>query len=113
MYVSKMYNYIQRTITDDILRKLSNMPAVAILGPRQCGKTTLARNIIGKMPHAVYLDLERRMDLNKLRDPEASFELNTAGLICLDEIQRLPELFTEMRSRIDRHGGNGQFLIIG
>lgn len=108
-----MHNYIQRNITDTILRKLSNMPAVAILGPRQSGKTTLARNIIEKRPHAVYLDLERRMDLNKLRDPEAFFELNTSGLICLDEIQRVPDLFAEMRSRIDRHGGSGQFLILG
>lgn len=89
------------------------MPAVAILGPRQCGKTTLAKNIIGQSGHAVYLDLERRSDLNKLRDPEAFFEANPSGLICLDEIQRVPDLFSEMRSRIDRHGGNGQFLVLG
>lgn len=113
IYISNMHIFIQRTITDTISRKLANMPAVAILGPRQSGKTTLARHIIGKMPHAVYLDLERRKDLNKLSDPEAFFELNASELICLDEIQRVPDLFSEMRSRIDRHGGNGQFLILG
>ncbi|MDX2455268.1 ATP-binding protein [Desulfosarcina sp.] len=89
------------------------MPAVAILGPRQCGKTTLAKAILDNMENSVYLDLERRMDLNKLRDPEAFFELKPSGLICLDEIQRAPELFADMRSRIDRHGGNGQFLVLG
>lgn len=113
IYDSNMHTYIERTITEKIMRKLSDMPAVVILGPRQSGKTTLAKNIIAKMPQAVYLDLERRADLNKLRDPEAFFELNSSGLICLDEIQRVPDLFAEMRSRIDRHGGNGQFLILG
>jgi predicted AAA+ superfamily ATPase len=108
-----MDNYIQRTIADSLFRKLSNMPAVAILGPRQCGKTTLAKNLINRMDHAVYLDLERRADLNRLRDPEAFFELNLSSLICLDEIQRVPDLFAEMRSRIDRHEGNSQFLILG
>ncbi|MDX2481451.1 MAG: ATP-binding protein [Desulfuromusa sp.] len=108
-----MNNYIQRMISDSILRKLSSMPAVAILGPRQCGKTTLAKAILDNMENSVYLDLERRMDLNKLRDPEAFFELKPSGLICLDEIQRAPELFADMRSRIDRHGGNGQFLVLG
>jgi predicted AAA+ superfamily ATPase len=100
-------NYIQRTISNKIVQKLSKMPAVAILGPRQCGKTTLVKRIIGKMDNAVYLDLERRTDWNKLRDPEVFFDLNRSKLICLDEIQRVPDLFSEMRSRIDRHGGNG------
>ncbi len=89
------------------------MPAVAILGPRQCGKTTLAQAIIREMDHAIYLDLERRADLNKLRDPDAFFSLNSDKLICLDEIQRVPELFAEMRSQIDRVGKNGQFLVLG
>lgn len=109
----KMNNYIPRNNVEKIKRKMAAMPAVAILGPRQCGKTTLAKAIIKKLEASVYLDLERRADLNKLRDPEAFFNLNADKLICLDEIQRVPELFTELRSRIDRVGSNGQFLILG
>ena len=108
-----MHTYIPRQITSKINRKLQTMPAVAILGPRQCGKTTLAQQIIKKFENAVYLDLERRTDLNKLRDPEAFFELNSSRLICLDEIQRVPDLFPEIRSHIDRYGQNGRFLILG
>jgi uncharacterized protein len=108
-----MQSYIPRAITEKIQFKLRIMPAVAILGPRQCGKTTLAQEIIADSDRTVYLDLERRIDLNKLRDPEAFFNLNADKLICLDEIQRMPEVFAEMRSKIDRHGGNGQFLILG
>jgi predicted AAA+ superfamily ATPase len=100
-------------MTAKIHRKLQSMPAVGILGPRQCGKTTLAQHIIKKFENAVYLDLERRTDLNKLRDPEAFFEQNSSRLICLDEIQRLPDLFPEMRSHVDRYGRNGRFLILG
>ncbi|MBW2194697.1 MAG: ATP-binding protein [Deltaproteobacteria bacterium] len=108
-----MQGYVARSISGRIEHKLHTMPAVAILGPRQCGKTTLAQRIISGFENAAYLDLERRADLNKLRDPEAFFALNKDGLICLDEIQRSPGLFQEMRSRIDRHGDIGQFLILG
>jgi len=108
-----MQSYVPRAITEKIQFKLRTMPAVAILGPRQCGKTTLAQEMMADSDRAVYLDLERRADLNKLRDPEAFFNLNADKLICLDEIQRLPEVFAEMRSKIDRYGGNGQFLILG
>jgi predicted AAA+ superfamily ATPase len=65
------------------------------------------------LDNAVYLDLERRADWSKLRDPEAFFDLNRSKLVCLDEIQQVPDLFSEIRSRIDRHGGNGQFLVLG
>lgn len=108
-----MKPYINRTITQTIERKLKTAPVVAILGPRQCGKTTLAHAIISEISHSVYLDLERGSDLNKLQDPEMFFTLNDDRLICLDEIQRVPELFAEMRSKIDRNGNNGQFLVLG
>lgn len=108
-----MKNYIPRQITSVVERRLKNTPAVAILGPRQCGKTTLAKRIISSEASSIYLDLERRADLNKLRDPGAFFELNKDRLICLDEIQRVPELFPEMRSTIDRQDRPGQFLLLG
>jgi len=108
-----MQNYIPRSITARVEKKLRAMPAVAILGPRQCGKTTLAGALLSGRGESLHLDLERAADRNKLQDPEAFFELNADRLVCLDEIQRLPEIFAEMRSFIDRQGTNGQFLILG
>jgi len=108
-----MQSYVPRFITDKVEDRLRAMPAVAILGPRQCGKTTLAAALLSGRADALYLDLERAADRNKLQDPEAFFELNGDKLICLDEIQRLPEIFAEMRSFIDRKGTNGRFLILG
>jgi predicted AAA+ superfamily ATPase len=108
-----MQAYIKRIITADIERKLENMPGVVILGPRQCGKSTLAKAILSEIGSAVYLDLERPSDFSKLRDPEAFFSLNSDKLICLDEIQRVPELFPVLRSVIDENRRNGQFIILG
>jgi len=108
-----MQAYIRRFITADIERKLENLPGVVILGPRQCGKSTLAKAIISEIGGAVYLDLERPSDVSKLRDPEAFFSLNSDKLICLDEIQRVPELFPVLRSVIDENRRNGQFIILG
>ena len=108
-----MQTYINRILTTKIKQKLENMPGVVILGPRQCGKTTLAKAIISEIGAAVYLDLERPSDVSKLRDPEAFFSLNSEKLICLDEIQRVPELFPVLRSIMDENKQNGQFIILG
>lgn len=87
-----------------------------MLGPRQVGKTTLAFRISETTP-AVYLDLEDRLDLQKVRDIQLFHAENREKLIILDEIQRLPEIFTPLRSIIDkeRRKGNkaGQFLFLG
>ena len=82
-------------------------PAIGLLGPRQCGKSTLAKQLLTAYPHAVSLDLERPADLNRLRDPEAFFALHENELICLDEIQRQPELFPTLRGILDDRGHNG------
>jgi uncharacterized protein len=108
-----MQFYVDRSITQKITQKIRSTPVVAILGPRQCGKSTLAKNIISKISNSLYLDLERPSDLNKLRDPEAFFTINAGKLICLDEIQRLPDLFPVLRSIIDEQDRNGQFIILG
>ncbi len=108
-----MQEIIDRHLTDTIKRRLQNNPAVAILGPRQCGKTTLASQIVKKFKQSVYLDLENPCDLAKLDDPLAFFSLHNDDLICLDEIQRAPELFATLRSIIDERGRNCQFLILG
>lgn len=112
-----MEGYIPRSIQEQIEARLADFPVVAVLGPRQCGKTTLIRETVASHPGVVYLDLERPSDLGKLRDPELFFSLQraegTASLFCLDEIQRAPELFPLLRSLVDEDRRNGQFLLLG
>ncbi len=108
-----MQGLIPRQLAGTIKRRLQNNPAVAILGPRQCGKTTLAGQIVKKFAPSVYLDLENPADLAKLSDPLAYFNLHHEELVCLDEIQRAPELFSILRSIIDKRAKNAQFLILG
>ena len=108
-----MRGLIPRNLAAVINQRLQHNPIVAILGPRQCGKTTLALQIIKPLKKSVYLDLENPADLAKLDDPMAFFSLHEDDLICLDEIQRTPELFRTLRSIVDERGKNGQFLILG
>lgn len=108
-----MHKIIPRDITKPVSSRLSNFPAVALLGARQVGKTTIASIVIDQFPKAIHLDLERPADLNKLTDPEAFFLQFSDHLICLDEIQRLPDIFPVLRGIIDRNRRNGQFLILG
>lgn len=107
---------IARDLSIQITQRLKNSPAVALLGSRQVGKTTLAQSIqLDKPTH--YLDLERPSDLAKLSDPELYLSELNGKLVILDEIQRSPELFPLLRSLIDerRRSGerNAHFLILG
>ncbi len=106
-------NYISRSLTQTLKKNLLHFPALAILGPRQCGKSTLARRIEGTIDNTLYLDLEKISDRNKLSDPEMFFQLNKDKLIILDEIQQLPEIFHALRNIIDEQNRNGQFLVLG
>lgn len=107
---------ITRRLEYRIKDALKRSPSVALMGPRQVGKTTIALNISETTP-SVYLDLESRTDLQKVRDIEAFHAQNSDKLIVLDEVQRLPEIFTSLRGIIDkeRRKGNkaGQFLFLG
>ncbi len=91
-------------------------PVVAILGPRQCGKTTLARTFIKSSPNfnqANYFDLEDPTHLDRLQNnPKLSLSL-LSGLVVIDEIQRVPELFTLIRVLVDDENLNLTFLILG
>lgn len=95
---------------------LAESPAVALLGPRQVGKTTLAHEVAKARP-AVYLDLESEADRAKLTDPEAYLAQHDDKLVVLDEIQRTPQLFRSLRGLIDagrrRGRGKGRFLVLG
>lgn len=106
--------YYHRKLESEISKGLENNPVVAILGPRQCGKSTLARYIAKETNKEVtYLDLERPMDLQKLDNAEWFLEKQRNKLICLDEIQRKPDLFPLLRSLVDDWGGNNHLLILG
>ena len=105
--------HIQRTLHERLAAYVGYFPVTAILGPRQCGKTTLAALFMEGIPNALYLDLERPSDLAKLADPETFLHAHRDELVCLDEIQRAPELFPVLRSLCDETGEGGQFLILG
>jgi len=95
---------------------LQRHPAVALIGPRQCGKTTLALQIAEGRP-AIYLDLEAPSDRAKLQEPELYLAAHEDKLVILDEVQRVPDLFAVLRGLIDsgrRRGLRaGRFLLLG
>jgi len=107
---------IKRKLEKEILNSLKQFPVVAILGPRQVGKTTLAKEIKKVVSRkVVYLDLELTSDLNKLNEPElylGQFDFST-HMIIIDEIQRKHELFPLLRALIDKNRKPGSFLILG
>ncbi|MFH1729490.1 MAG: ATP-binding protein [Pseudomonadota bacterium] len=105
-----MHGYITRHLEEKIKNHLQDYPVVALLGPRQVGKSTTAKKII---KDNIYLDLELPSDLNKLTDAEAYFEQNKNKLICLDEIQQAPNIFKIIRAMVDKTNNAGQFLILG
>lgn len=109
---------IERILYPDLLETLAEFPAVALLGPRQAGKTTLARLVgDGRSSGSVYLDLESPGDRLKLTDSEAYLAQHEDKLVILDEVQQMPALFQPLRSLIDqgrRKGlAAGRFLLLG
>ncbi|MGE0373320.1 MAG: ATP-binding protein [Gammaproteobacteria bacterium] len=111
---------LSRRLGPRILDHLEQFPAVGLLGPRQVGKTTLARLLAartGAEPAPDYLDLESPADLAKLEDAEGYLRARGDRLIVIDEIQRLPGLFQVLRGIIDERIAGGQpaghFLLLG
>jgi predicted AAA+ superfamily ATPase len=98
-YLKKLNTAIQRS------------PVTALLGPRQCGKTTLAR-ALGQNCPATYFDLESQPDVRRLQNPEMVLGA-LSGLVVLDEIQLMPELFNVLRVLADRPSNPARFLILG
>ncbi len=107
---------IKRWITSYLKRALKQQAVIALLGPRQSGKTTLA-HVIAKKARSIYLDLESPADLLKLDDPLLFFSQHAGRLIVLDEIHRKPDLFMVLRGVVDKRRREGkktsQFLILG
>ncbi len=109
---------IPRRLEQLIRHRLAQMPGVVLLGPRQIGKTTLARSIADTHgSKALYLDLEDEADRTLLSDPRAFLDTQHGTLVVMDEVQRLPEIFSVLRGVIDarRRAGEhaGHFLLLG
>jgi predicted AAA+ superfamily ATPase len=107
---------ITRRLQNTLEQLLDNNPAVALLGPRQVGKTTLALALAGQRP-IVYLDLESTSDQAKLQDAELYLAEHQDKLVILDEVQRTPGLFQNLRGLIDKGRREGlrsnRFLLLG
>jgi len=106
---------ISREQSNNIKRLLTRFPAVALLGARQTGKTTIALQIAAsRKDETLYLDLEKDSHLQRLHyDAEAYLSLNRNKLIIIDEVQRKPELFALLRALIDENRKPGRFLLLG
>ena len=102
-----------RELQHFVAQALLRSPAVVLLGPRQVGKTTLARELAQAHPDALFLDLERESDRAAVARPELFFPALRQRLVVLDEVQTLPDLFRALRPEIDADRRAGRFLLLG
>jgi len=102
-----------RVALPKITEQLLWSPAVGILGPRQVGKTTLARTVAADPATSIYLDLDNPQALARLANPAAFFAANRQRLVVLDEIQNQPQILSELRGEIDGDRRPGRFLLLG
>jgi hypothetical protein len=101
----------RRRLLDRVIGALARSPVVALVGPRQCGKTTLARQLLS--PDSVnYFDLEDPASLARLDEPMTALR-SLSGLVVIDEVQRRPELFPILRVLADRAEAPSRFLVLG
>lgn len=106
-------NYINRLLENNLKEYIGFFPATAILGPRQCGKSTLIKEFLKDREESIYLDLQLESDRLKLSNPEQFFSYNEDKQICLDEVQRVPGIYSTLRSIIDKNRRAGRFIILG
>ena len=102
-----------RVLLQTASEQLAFMPAVVLLGPRQVGKTTLARMISADYPGAITLDLQLATDREKLAGGSSFLQTHRDKLIVLDEVQYVPEVFAQLRPEIDAQRTPGRFLLLG
>jgi hypothetical protein len=102
----------RRRSVDTVLETLARNPVCALLGPRQCGKTTLARQVAARRTRSHFFDLETAIGREQLARPELALG-GLEGLVVIDEIQRRPELFTALRPLADRPRSKTRFLVLG
>ena len=105
---------IKRQAQAQISKLLKQFAAVAILGPRQVGKTTLAKQLAaGLKSKAIYLDMEKPADRNRLMDAHSYLQSQQGKCVIIDEVQLMPALFAELRPVIDEYRKPGRFILLG
>lgn len=105
---------LKRNLQHTITHLLQEYPSIAVLGPRQVGKTTLVKKIAKQQKKkTLYLDLEKEIDIRKLTDAESFFDLYKDQCIILDEVQTIPKLFTILRPAIDEYRKPNRFILLG
>ncbi len=105
---------ITRLLETDLKKTYRLFPALALLGPRQVGKTTLAKSLVKSLKKkSIYLDMENPDDRFLLQNPIAFFNQHKNDCVIIDEVQRLPDIFPILRSVIDTHRKPGRFLLLG
>lgn len=102
---------VPRTAQKSVELALTRFPVVATVGPRQCGKTTLARQLVSA-DSANYFDLEDPVSLARLENPRTALQ-DLSGLVVIDEVQRRPDLFPVLRILVDRDDNPARFLVLG
>ncbi len=110
LYICTMIKRLGQQKIESLLR---GFPCVAIIGPRQVGKTSLAKQIRKNYPNSIYLDMELQNDFLKLEDAETYLVQFEDRLIIIDEVQRRKELFPVLRALIDMNREPGRFLLLG
>lgn len=102
---------VRKRALERVRQSIERNPVTAILGPRQCGKTTLARALATTEP-CEFFDLENPVDLRRLSAPMLALE-NLSGMVVIDEVQRRPDLFALLRVLVDRGDNRAHFLLLG
>jgi len=118
MMIENNFSHVQtaefpRALLKSAVEQLAFSPAVILLGPRQVGKTTLARQIAATYPNAISLDLQLAGDREKLTEGSGFLQAHRDKLLVLDEVQYVPEVFAQLRPEIDALRKPGRFLLLG
>ena len=104
---------ITRILNQRAALRLASTPGLVLLGPRQVGKTTLARSIANQASDSVFLDLQLPTDRAKLTNADVFFSEHRDHLVVMDEVQFMPDIFVQLRPEIDAYRKNGRFLLLG
>ncbi|OFY93084.1 MAG: hypothetical protein A3K10_09115 [Bacteroidetes bacterium RIFCSPLOWO2_12_FULL_31_6] len=107
-----MTTNIKRELFSEIKKHQKNIPAIAIVGARQVGKTTLAKELVAENENTLFLDLEKSSDREMIKETEAFLNLHKGKTICFDEVQMMPDLFLSLRNFIDNNSDT-KFILLG
>jgi len=107
-----MTTSIKRELFSEIKKHQKNIPAIAIVGARQVGKTTLAKELVAENENTLFLDLEKSSDREMIQETEAFLNLHKGKTICFDEVQMMPDLFRSLRNFIDNNSDT-KFILLG